>query len=173
MIDRRRKSNGVRVAIAALGFLAVVVTGCATKTAQTAPNFTVPVTVAKVVQKTVPIELTAIGSADAYSNVSIKAQVNAVLEQVHIKEGQFVEKGDLLFTLDARPFEAALAQAQANLARDKAQAELNDVQAKRYGELYKAGVAPKNSSIRCRPMPTRSRQPCEPMKPPSSPLACN
>jgi membrane fusion protein, multidrug efflux system len=143
VIDRRTKTNCARVALTALSFWAVLVTGCATKTAQTAPNFTVPVTVAKVLQKTVPIELTAIGSADAFSNVSIKAQVNAVLEQVHIKEGQFVEKGDLLFTLDARPFDAALAQAQANLARDKAQAELNDVQAKRYAELYKAGVAPK------------------------------
>src|SRR5208282_383975 len=81
--------------------------------------------------------------ADAYTTVSIKAQVNAVLEQVHIKEGQFVKKGDLLFTLDARPFEAALAQAQGTLARDKAQAELNGTQAARYGELYKAGVAPK------------------------------
>jgi membrane fusion protein, multidrug efflux system len=143
VIDRRTKNNGARVALAVLGFLSVFLIGCATKTAQTAPNFTVPVTVAKVVQKTVPIELTAIGSADAYSNVSIKAQVNAVLEEVHIKEGQFVEKGDLLFTLDARPFEAAMAQAQANLARDKAQAELNDVQARRYAELYKAGVAAK------------------------------
>jgi len=105
--------------------------------------FAVPVTVAKAVQKTVPINLTAIGSADAYSSVSVKAQVNAVLEQVHIREGQFVQKGDLLFTLDARPFQAALAQAQANLARDQAQAELTEVQARRYAELYKAGVAPK------------------------------
>jgi len=126
-----------------LASLVAALTGCATKTAQTAPSFTVPVTVAQAVEKTVPIELTAIGSADAYSNVSIKAQVNAVLEQVHIQEGQFVQKGDLLFTLDARPFEAALAQAQANLARDKAQAELDDVQAKRYGALYQAGVAAK------------------------------
>jgi membrane fusion protein, multidrug efflux system len=117
--------------------------GCTTKTAQTAPIFAVPVTVDKAVQKTVPINLTAIGSADAYSSVSIKGQVNAVLEEVHIKEGQFVRKGQLLFTLDARPFVAALAQAQGNLARDKAQAELNNVQANRYEQLYKAGVAPK------------------------------
>jgi membrane fusion protein, multidrug efflux system len=116
---------------------------CTTKTVQTAPIFAVPVTVDKVTQKTVPLDLTAIGSADAYSSVSIKAQVNAVLEEVHIKEGQFVKKGDLLFTLDARPFQAALEQAQANLARDKAQAELNDMQASRYEALYKAGVAPK------------------------------
>jgi membrane fusion protein, multidrug efflux system len=126
-------------ALAILGLTA----GCTTKTAQTAPIFAVPVTVDKAIAKTVPINLTAIGSADAYSSVSIKAQVNAVLEEVHIKEGQFVRKGQLLFTLDARPFVAALAQAQGNLARDKAQAELNNVQANRYGELYKAGVAAK------------------------------
>ncbi|HKV04216.1 MAG TPA: efflux RND transporter periplasmic adaptor subunit [Candidatus Acidoferrales bacterium] len=136
--------NNARSAIL-LGILATLLSSssCTTKTVQTAPNFLVPVTVAKAEVKTVPIDLTAIGSAEAYSNVSVKSQVNAVLEEVHIKEGQFVKKGDLLFTLDARPFEAALAQAQAALARDKAQAELDGVQAARYGELYKAGVAPK------------------------------
>jgi multidrug efflux system membrane fusion protein len=137
------KRSYIQPAATAGMLAAILLSGCTTRTAQTAPNFTVPVTVAKAVQKTVPIELTAIGSAEAYSNVSIKAQVNAVLEQVHIKEGQFVNKGDLLFTLDGRPFEAALAQAQANLARDKAQAELNEVQAKRYRQLFDAGVAPK------------------------------
>jgi membrane fusion protein, multidrug efflux system len=117
---------------------------CTTKTVQTAPPpFAARVVVAKADRKTVPINLTAIGSAEAFTTVSVKAQVNAVLETIHIKEGQFVKKGDLLFTLDATPFEAALAQAQANLARDKAQAELNDVQAKRYEQLYRAGVAPK------------------------------
>jgi membrane fusion protein, multidrug efflux system len=141
-MHRLRKCNRTRSALLLLSLAAILAAGC-TKTAQTAPSFMVPVTVAKAEKRSVPIELTAIGSADAYSNVSIKAQVNAVLEQVHIKEGQFVEKGDLLFTLDARPFQAALEQAQANLARDQAQAELNDVQAKRYAELYKAGVAPK------------------------------
>ena len=63
--------------------------------------------------------------------------------QIHVKEGQFVKKGDLLFTLDARPFEAALLQAQATLAHDKAQAELNRTEADRYAALYKAGVAAK------------------------------
>ena len=117
--------------------------GCTTKTVQTAPMFAARVTVAKAVQKTVPIDLTAIGSADAFTNVSIKAQVNAVMQEVHIKEGQYVKKGDLLFTLDARPFDAALAQAQGTLAHDKAQAELNRVEAERYEALYKAGVAAK------------------------------
>jgi multidrug efflux system membrane fusion protein len=69
--------------------------------------------------------------------------VNAIMQEVHIKEGQFVKKGDLLFTLDARPFEAALAQAQGTLAHDKAEAQLNRVEAERYEALYKAGVAAK------------------------------
>jgi membrane fusion protein, multidrug efflux system len=117
--------------------------GCSEKVVQTAGIYAVPVTVAKAQKKTVPIDLLAIGSASAYSTVSIESQVNAVLESVHIKEGQFVRKGDLLFTLDGRPFESALAQAKANLEKDKAQSELNQVQATRYGELYKAGVAAK------------------------------
>jgi multidrug efflux system membrane fusion protein len=133
----------MKTAVASAALAAIALGGCTTKTVQTAPMFLVPVTVAKAEVKDVPIELTAIGSVDAYSSVSIKAQVNAVLDQVHIRQGQFVKRGDLLFDLDARPFEAALKQAQANLARDKAQAELNNVQAKRYQELYKAGVAPK------------------------------
>ena len=94
--------NRTRLSIL-LGVFALAATAGCTKTAQTAPPiFAVPVTVAKVTQKTVPIDLTAIGSADANSSVSIKAQVNAVLDEVHIKEGQFVKKGQLLFTLDAR-----------------------------------------------------------------------
>ncbi|MDE3170887.1 MAG: efflux RND transporter periplasmic adaptor subunit, partial [Acidobacteriota bacterium] len=119
------------------------ITGCTTKTAQTAPMFVVPVSVAKATQKTIPINLSAIGSASAYSTVSVESRVDAVLEQVHIKEGQFVKKGEPLFTLDARPFQATLAQAQANLARDQAQAQLDQVQAQRYQALYKAGVGTK------------------------------
>jgi membrane fusion protein, multidrug efflux system len=118
---------------------------CQTRTAQTAPNLAVPVTVAKAVEKTVPIELTAIGTGEAYSNVSIKAQVNAVLESVHFQQGDFVKKGQLLFTLDARPFQAALAQAEGNLAHDKAQAQLAHVQAERYAKLFHEGVAPKET----------------------------
>ena len=137
------KNMVIRSAMAAGILATALLAGCTTKTAQTAPSFTVPVTVSKAVQRNMPIELTAIGSADAYSNVSIKAQVNAVLDEVHIKEGQFVQRGDLLFTLDARPFEATLAQAQANLTRDQAQAELDEVQSQRYEQLYKAGVAAK------------------------------
>jgi membrane fusion protein, multidrug efflux system len=138
---RRGHRARYSVGLGLLAFLALA--GCSTTTVQTAPIVAMPVKVAKATQKTVPIELTAIGSADAYSTVSIKSQVNAVLETVHIKEGQVVHKGDLLFTLDARPYEATLAQAEATLARDKAQEQLNNVQLERYQKLFEAGVAAK------------------------------
>jgi multidrug efflux system membrane fusion protein len=134
----------VQVAMAALAVLLALTTeGCSVKTVQTAPIQAVPVTVAKAVKKTIPIELTAIGSGEAYTTVSIKSQVNAELEEVHFTQGDFVTKGELLFTLDARPFQAAVSQAEANLTRDKAQAELDVVQAQRYQKLFDAGVTPK------------------------------
>jgi multidrug efflux system membrane fusion protein len=144
LMKQRFKDISMRVALTtALPVTLLCLSACSTKTAETAPNLAVPVTVAKAVQKTVPINLTAIGTAEAYSTVSIKSQVNAILEQVHFKQGDFVKKGDLLFTLDGRPFQSALAQSEANLARDQAQAELNQVQSARYQKLYDAGVAPK------------------------------
>lgn len=124
--------------------ISVGATGCGVKTAQTAPPIqAVPVTVTKAVQKTIPIDLAAIGSGEPYSTVSIKAQVNASLEKVHFTQGDFVKKGELLFTLDARPFQAAVDQAEASLARDKAQAQLDDVEAERYQKLLEAGVTPR------------------------------
>src|SRR5580700_11019137 len=143
IIMQRRNTLMRAVVTLALSATLLWLSACSTKSAETAPNLAVPVTVAKAVQKTVPINLTAIGTAEAYSTVSIKSQVNAILEQVHFKQGDFVKKGDLLFTLDGRPFQSALAQSEANLARDKAQAELNQVQSARYQKLYAAGVAPK------------------------------
>ncbi len=97
----------------------------------------VPVIVASVMQKNIPLQFTAIGSVEAYSTVSVRAQVIGVLTRAHFKEGQDVRQGDLLFTVDPRPFEAALKQAEANLARDDAQLENALQQARRYGELVK------------------------------------
>ncbi len=97
----------------------------------------VPVTVSTAAQKTVPVELHAIGTVQAYSTVSIKAQVEGTLTQVYFKEGQEVKKGDLLFTIDRRPFEVQLKQAEADLARDKAQAENAQLQVRRYEQLVK------------------------------------
>ena len=78
----------------------------------------VPVSVAPVEQKTMALQIQAIGTVEAFAVVSVRAQVGGELQRVHFKEGQEVRKGDVLFTIDPRPFEATLAQAQANLARD-------------------------------------------------------
>jgi multidrug efflux system membrane fusion protein len=79
---------------------------------------------------------------EAYSTVSIKAQVSGELLEQNFREGDTVTKGQLLFTIDSRPYEASLAQAQAALARDKAVAANNRVQADRYKKLLAEGVVP-------------------------------
>jgi multidrug efflux system membrane fusion protein len=93
--------------------------------------------VAHVIQKTLPVQLRAVGIVEAYSTVSVRTQVTGTLTNVHFKEGQDVKKGELLFTIDPRPFEAALKQVEANLTRDLAQLENAVQQARRYGELVK------------------------------------
>jgi multidrug efflux system membrane fusion protein len=95
----------------------------------------VPVLVATAIQKSVPVQIRAVGNVEAYTTVSVKSQVTGVLQQAHFKEGQDVKKGQLLFTIDPRPLEAALKQAEANLARDAAQLKNWREQVKRYAEL--------------------------------------
>jgi multidrug efflux system membrane fusion protein len=102
---------------------------------------TVPVTVAPVVQKSMPIEIRVIGNVEAYSVVSIHAQITGQLTTVNFKEGDDVAKGQVLFTLDKRPLEAALMASQANLQRDIAQAANAKVVAQRYADLQARSIA--------------------------------
>jgi multidrug efflux system membrane fusion protein len=102
---------------------------------------TVPVTVATVVQKSMPIEIRVIGTVEAYSVVSVHAQITGQLTAVNFKEGDDVRKDQLLFALDRRPLEAALMAAQANLQRDIAQAANAKVVAQRYADLAGRGIA--------------------------------
>ena len=136
---RGEKAPATAALMVAAVLLAASACSRSTTASLTAP--TVPVSVATVEQKTVPVEVRGIGSVEAYSTVSIKAQVAAELTAVHFQEGQDVRAGDLLFSLDRRPFEAALRQAEANLARDIAQAEQAHAQARRYVQLREEGVA--------------------------------
>jgi len=99
----------------------------------------VPVTADKAVQKNVPVQISAIGTVEAYSTVGIKAQTGGELTQVSFKEGQDVSKGGLLFTIDTRPYEAALRQAEAILARDSVQIENARQDVRRYEELVRKG----------------------------------
>jgi multidrug efflux system membrane fusion protein len=98
-----------------------------------------PVTAAVVVQKTVPVQIRAIGNVEAYSTVGVKSQIGGELAKVHFREGQDVNKGDLLFTIDPRPYEAALKQAEANVAKDTAQLANAREEVRRYAELVKKG----------------------------------
>jgi membrane fusion protein, multidrug efflux system len=102
-----------------------------------------PVTVALVVQKPMPVRLSAVGNARAYAIVSVKSRVDGQIFKVGFQEGQLVHKGDLLFAIDPRPFEAALHQAQANLARDQATLQRNRLDLDRYSELLKKDFAPR------------------------------
>jgi membrane fusion protein, multidrug efflux system len=97
----------------------------------------VPVTVTTVEEKTVPVQLTAIGNVEPLATVAIKSRVTGELKQVHFQEGQDVNQGALLFTLDPDPFEADLQKAQANLAKDIALAKKADEDLRRYSDLVK------------------------------------
>ncbi len=124
----------------------------------------VPVNVAKASQKDVPVEIQVIGNVEAYSTITVKAQVGGELTKVSFREGDFVKKGELLFSIDRRPLEAALnqaianvardeaalGQAQANLAKDRAQSKYSEAQANRYAELLKGGVISKDQSEQLR-----------------------
>jgi len=96
------------------------------------PPRTVPVAAATVTQKDVPVQIRTIGNVETINAVSIKALVGGEVQGVFFKEGQDVKKGDLLFQIDPRPYDAALKQAEATLARDLAQAKNAAEQAKRY-----------------------------------------
>ena len=97
----------------------------------------VPVLVATAQRKAIPIQIRAVGNGEPFATVSVKSQVTGVLMQAHFKEGQNVKKGQMLFTIDPRPFEASVKQTEANLARDVAQLQNARAQARRYAELLK------------------------------------
>jgi multidrug efflux system membrane fusion protein len=81
----------------------------------------VPVVVGRAEAKDIPVELRNIGNVEAYSTVTIRSRITGQITKVHFREGQPVKAGDLLFTIDPRPSEAALRQAEAGLQRDEAQ----------------------------------------------------
>src|SRR5438270_4407916 len=127
-----------------LAALLLLTARCANKEAvQAAKPTAAPVRIATVASRTMPVELQAIGNVEAISTVSIKAQISGQLMRVHFKEGDFVKKGQLLFTIDRQPFEAALRQAEGTLARDEAQSLNSKLDAERYQGLGKQGVVSK------------------------------
>ncbi len=100
----------------------------------------VPVTVAEVNVRDVPFEVRAFGTVEASSTVAVTSQVSGLITEVHFKEGDFVKKGDALFTVDTRPYAATMAVARAELERNKALAEQARVQAERTQKLAAEGL---------------------------------
>ena len=125
----------------------------------------VPVVTTKVVERDVPVDIAAIGNVEAFTTISVRSQVTGQLkDSSSFHEGDFVRKGQVLFEIDRRPFEAALQQAQANLARDQAllnqseaqlardgaQAEYSQLNAERQASLATKGILSKDVSEQAR-----------------------
>lgn len=109
--------------------------GCTKKNGGPRAAVALPVMVTEAVSMDVPIELREIGSVEAYSTVSVTARVGGQLLQVGFREGDDVKEGAVLFKIDPRPFEAALAQAEANLDRDSATQMKAEADVARYASL--------------------------------------
>ena len=105
---------------------------------QSAGDRSVPVITATVQQKTMPIYLTALGTATAYYSVTIKSRVDGQLAAVNVREGQKVKRGQLVAQIDPAPYAAALAQAEGQIAKDKAAAS--------YGETRRPIATPRSST---------------------------
>jgi multidrug efflux system membrane fusion protein len=101
----------------------------------------VPVVLAPVVQKDVPVEVRAVGTAEAVSTVQVLPQVSGLIQEVHFREGDNVKKNQLLFTIDTRPYRASLSAAQAELEKNKALADQAHADLQRYEKLGAEGLA--------------------------------
>ncbi len=126
-----------RVRTALLLGAAGLITACSKAPARVDPHDPVPVTVSVVSRRDVPIVISEIGSVEPSSTVAIKAQVGGELIEVGFHEGQDVRKGDLLFRIDPRPYDAALKSAEAQLEKDTVQLKTAQQDTARYGDLVK------------------------------------
>jgi multidrug efflux system membrane fusion protein len=115
-------------------------TGPADQAARGRGDTAVPVRTAVVAQMALPVYLPAVGNVEAFSSVEIRPQVSGPLLSVEFREGQDVEKGQLLFTIDRRPFELSLRQAQAQLSKNSGQSTTAETQRARYETLFKSGL---------------------------------
>ena len=124
----------------------------------------VPVVTAAVGSKDVPVDILAIGNVEAFESVSLRSQITGTITGVYFHEGDSVKLGDKIFQIDPRPYEAMLAQAQANLTRDEAllaqaeaqltrdaaQAEYSQLTASRSEALTDRGIIARDASQQAR-----------------------
>jgi multidrug efflux system membrane fusion protein len=123
-----------------------------------------PVVTAKASEKDVPVDIAAIGNVEAFATISIRSQVTGLLQEISFHEGDFVKAGQRLFALDRRPFEASLAQAEADLtrqkalmaqaeaqlSRDAASAEYQQLTSERQSQLVQRGIISKDAGEQAR-----------------------
>ena len=128
--------------VALAGLIAGAISGCGRddESAPRAKAAAVPVVVAGVIRATIPVELSAVGNVEPSATVEVKARVDGHIERVSFAEGQEVEEGMPLFSLDQRPLAAQLAQAEANLARSRSQYDNARLEEGRYVDLVKKKV---------------------------------
>ncbi|MGD0782154.1 MAG: efflux RND transporter periplasmic adaptor subunit [Candidatus Aminicenantales bacterium] len=133
---RFRNNHGWSVILGAV-FAALALAACSSKNGGTSVRSSqgAPVSVAKAVAKDMPLQIKVIGYIQAYSFVQLKAQVSGPLSGVSFREGQDVKKGDVLFKIDPRPFEIALRQEEAVLAKDRAQLKNANDEVARFTDL--------------------------------------
>lgn len=105
----------------------------------------IPVSVTAAVQQSVPVWLRAIGNVEAFSTVAVKARVDGEIVALNFKEGQEVRRGEVLFRIDPRPYDAALKQAEANALRDAAALAQARSQERRYLELLEKNFVSKEA----------------------------
>lgn len=128
----------------ALGALLTI--SCGKKDTGPPPKPPVPVSVAEARRESAPLDLTATGTVEAKSTVEVRSRVGGEVMRVHFQEGDEVRRGAVLFTIDPRPFQTALASAQARLARDRVLADNAARQAARYAELVAKDFVTKEQS---------------------------
>lgn len=146
----RRRALGRALQVVGLT-LGMVATACQEGAAGGQPHArAVSVAVASVETRDVPVRLRSIGTVEALSTVRVIAQVTGMVQKVHFREGDFVRKGQLLFTIDTRPYSSSLAAAQAELQRNEAVAQLARDEAERAAQLHAQGLASDQDLSRAR-----------------------
>ncbi|MDB6127311.1 MAG: Membrane fusion protein multidrug efflux system [Verrucomicrobia bacterium] len=132
---------------ALLGCAIIVSAGCKRASARNGSVPAVPVQTAVVAKRDVPRDIEAIGTVQAQRSVSVKSQVDGIIAEVNFKEGDDVKVGDLLITLDRRPFENSLRSARADLANAKAMADQAKADLDRYQRLDQQAVVSKEEYV--------------------------
>lgn len=126
---------GVHTLFLAVLSVGLAATGCRGADTQSDSQPPVPVTVGQVVRKTMPLDFRAIGHVEAIETVAVKARIGGALQQILFAEGDTVEAGSTLFIIDPRPYQAALRQAEAQLAKDQALLDNAAADVTRYADL--------------------------------------